>query len=249
MDLTAIIVEDEARARSSLKKMIKEYCPNVVVLDEASTIQEAKTIIQSKKPDLVFLDIHLPQEDGFKLFEYFPKPSFEVVFTTAYSNYSLMALKLSAVDYLLKPIAIKELKVAVEKAEERIVNKSLSNNINVLRSIIDSNFRKLPLPSGNGFVYVRVEDIIYCEADRNYTNFYLKGNKKVLVSKNLKNYESILETFAFMRINRSYIINLNLIDSFSRSNGGEVLMQNNVSIPVSQNLKEELLERLNKSSD
>lgn len=245
MELTAIIIEDELRARSSLRQMLIEYCPNVRVYAEAGTIQEAKTIISAESPDLVFLDIHLPQEDGFKLFDYFPNPTFEVIFTTAYSTYTLLALKLSAVDYLMKPISIKELKEAVVKAQGRTSNKKMTNNITALKSIIGSNFKKLPLPSGNGYVYVKIEDIIYCEANRNYCNFYLSPDKQILVSKNLKNYESILESFGFMRVNRSYIINLNFVESFSRSNGGEVIMSNATAIPVSANLKQMLLNKLN----
>ncbi len=245
MKIDAIIIEDEERARSSLSKMLELYCPQVNVIAQVESVQEAKVVIDSEGPKLVFLDIHLPKERGFKLFEYYKDGAFEVIFTTAYSEYTLLALRLSAVDYLMKPINKDELKEAILKAQNRISDRSIRKGISALREIIDSNFKKLPLPSSNGYVYVKIENVLYCEADRNYCNFHLEGGKKILVSKNLKNYEQVLVNFGFMRVNRSYIVNLKMIDSFTRSNGGEVVMSNSVTIPISSNIKNELLYRLN----
>jgi len=243
--MRAIIVDDEARARSVLKHLLEEYCPEVMVVGEAENIQATLKLLKEQKVELVFLDIQLPQEDGFKLFEYHKEPQFRTIFTTAYSKYTLMALRLSAIDYILKPINKKELITAVQKAKTQIDKEKLFGNIHAIQKLISSNYKKLPLPIANGYNYVNLENIIACEANRNYTNFYLLDGKKILVSKNLKTYEGILEHANFMRISRSYIINLNFVESYLRTNGGEVLMSNQLTIPISANLKNELMEKMN----
>lgn len=242
--MNTIIVDDEPRARSVLKHLLGEFCPEVKVIGEANSIKATLELLKESKVELVLLDIQLPQENGFKLFEYHQQPDFKTIFTTAYSKYSLMALKLSAIDYLLKPINKKELIEAIQKAKSEIDKERLFNNINALKKLIGSNFKKLPLPIANGYNYVNIENIIACEANRNYTNFYLVDGKEILVSKNLKTYESILENASFMRISRSYIINLNFVESYLRTNGGEVLMSNQLTIPISANLKKGLIEKL-----
>jgi len=243
--MNAIIVDDEARARSVLRLLLEEYCPEVKVIGEAESIQSTLKLLKELNVELVFLDIQLPQEDGFKLFEYYKKPDFRTIFTTAYSKYTLMALRLSAIDYILKPINKNELISAVQKAKVEIDKEKLFSNIHALQKLLGSNFKKLPLPISNGYNYVSLENIIACEANRNYTNFYLIDGKKILVSKNLKTYESILVDASFMRISRSYIINLNFVESYLRTNGGEVLMSNQLTIPISANLKNELIEKMN----
>lgn len=245
MSLRAIIVDDERRARNSLQLLLDKHCPEVEVIEEASNIMQAVKWINHHSPDVVFLDIHLPQQDGFKLFDYFSAPNFEVIFTTAYSQYSLLALRMAAVDYLLKPINKEELKSAVERAENRRNQRKLVNNISTLKNVFSSGFRKLALPNTNGYTYVNLEEIILCEANRNYTNVYLSDGRKILISKNLKTYEDILENFHFLRISRSHIVNLSFIESYSRTGGGEITLSNKMVLAVSANAKKNLVEKLN----
>ena len=245
MSLRAIIVDDERRARNSLQLLLDKYCPEVEVVAEASNIMEAVKWINHHSPDVVFLDIHLPQQDGFKLFDYFSAPNFEVIFTTAYSQYSLLALRMAAVDYLLKPINKEELKNAVQRAESRRDQRKLVSNISTLKSVFSSGFRKLALPNANGYTYVNLEEIVLCEANRNYTNVYLADGRKILISKNLKTYEDILENFHFLRISRSHIVNLSFVESYSRTSGGEITLSNKMVLAVSANAKKNLVDKLN----
>ncbi|MEM9819874.1 MAG: LytTR family DNA-binding domain-containing protein [Bacteroidota bacterium] len=245
MTLNAILVDDERRSRNSLKLLLEKYCPEVIILGEAANIMEAVKLINLQQPELVFLDIHLPQQDGFKLFDYFVEPNFEVVFTTAYSQYSVTALRMAAVDYLLKPINKDELKDAVRRTIQRKEQKKMAQNISTLKHVLTSGFRKLALPNASGYTYVNLEEIVVCEASRNYTNIYLADGRKMLISKNLKTYEDILENFHFLRISRSHIVNLACVESFSRANGGEIELTNKMVLAVSAHAKKELIEKLN----
>ncbi|MEM9920935.1 MAG: LytTR family DNA-binding domain-containing protein [Bacteroidota bacterium] len=245
MDTTAFIVDDESKSRNTLRNLVNRYCPEVSILGEAGTIMDAVSHLNIQQPDFVFLDIHLPRQDGFKLFDYFPKPEFEVIFTTAYSQYTLNALRMSAVDYLLKPINKDDLIGAVQKAIDRRKRQTLIQNFHMLKNNLRSDLQKIALPNSNGFEYVNIKDIIRCSANRNYTYFHLVNDRNILVSKNLKTYEDILCNFNFMRANRSNIVNLHYVKAYSRSNGGELIMEDDSTISLSPAMKDELLERLN----
>lgn len=245
MSLTAFIVDDEMKSRNTLRHLVERYSPQLRIVGEAGTIMDAVSLLNSVETDIVFLDIHLPRQDGFKLFDYFPQPPFEVIFTTAYSQYTINALRMSAVDYLLKPIDKDDLIRAIEKATERRDERIKIQNYHMLKSNLKSDFQKIALPNSNGFEYVNINDIIRCSANRNYTYFHLANDRQILVSKNLKTYEDILCQFNFMRANRSHIINLQYVKAYSRSNGGELIMSDDSTVPLSPALKESVLERLN----
>lgn len=248
--MTAIIIDDENRHHETLGKMLKTFCPNIEVLGDAYSVAEAVDLIEKHSPQLVFLDIEMPGGNGFSLFEYFDEPPFEVVFTTAHDLYAINAIKYAALDYLMKPINIKELQEAVSRAEKVIRKKNgdISNQkIDVLRSNLkleDKRFTKIALPSSDGIDFIEADFIIRAEAERSYSNFYLRDGKKVLVSKPLKEYESLLEQCNFFRIHKSHMINLNHIEKYVKGKGGYVIMNDGSHVDVSVRKKEDLLNRL-----
>ena len=244
MQLNAIIVDDEEYSCKSLFFMIDGYCPKVKIRGIAKSVQEARQMLKSYEIDLVFLDIAMPNEDGFSLLPDLNKISGSVIFTTAYNQYALRALKASALDYLLKPIDIEELREAIEKAivwrgQNHIENHNFSNqsiqfnsleeNLNEIKKIT-----KLNLPHLNGFHILNVNSIIYVEADSNYSVFNLENQGRVVVSKHLKEYEEILVTSGFCRIHKSTIINLKHLKNYSNKNGLIVCMSDSSEHTVSR---------------
>jgi two-component system, LytTR family, response regulator len=244
--LRSIIVDDELKSRESLKILIEDFCSDVTVEALCQNIDEAMAAIDKVKPDVVFLDIQLRGETGFDLLSKYKDFDFEVIFTTAYSEYAIKAFKFSAIDYLLKPIDIQELTNALEK-----VKKERNNNItNRLQELVknlrvnSSDGYKLALPTGDGLIFVKVSEILYCEASSNYTEITLADNKKYLVSRTLKEYEDILTDQNFYRIHHSYLINLDGIKKYVRGDGGYVVMTNDQALDVSKRKKEGFLERI-----
>ena len=207
MKLKAIIVEDEANSREILKNYLAKYCTNVTVVGEAESIEEAKNLICKHTLDLVFLDVEMPFGNGFDLLDQMPDRTFETVFVTAYNQYAIDALNNHAAYYLMKPINIDELIKAVayvteiRKKEDALVDRVLIPKLNKVEG-------KITLPQQDGFQILNVADILYCKADDNYTEIYLE-NKKILVSKTLKYFEEALSEFAFARIHKSYVVNVN----------------------------------------
>ncbi len=248
--IRGLVVDDENKSRENLKILLNEFCEDVEVIGLASTIKEATDIINTLKPDVVFLDIQMHKETGFDLLEQFDKINFEVIFTTAHSEFALKAIKFSAVDYLLKPIDINELQWAIEKVKNKIKNKSFSKaNIDLLLQNLKPHTEqkyKLALPTSNGLVFVKLKDIIYCEADSNYTNIYTQDGKKHIVSKTLKEYDELLHEHNFFRIHKSYLINVNEIKEYIRGEGGYVIMNNSISLDVSKRRKDEFLKLISK---
>ncbi|MGF1636151.1 MAG: LytR/AlgR family response regulator transcription factor [Cyclobacteriaceae bacterium] len=247
----AVIVDDELKSRENLKLLLEEYCKGVEVLGLAGSVAEAIDLIKKVKPDLVFLDIQMKMETGFDLLETIDKIDFEVVFITAYAEYALRAIKFSAVDYVLKPVDIEELQIAVKKVTERrsagtgFQNDKLELLLNNLRPEQNGNF-KIALPTSNGLIFVKLIDIIYCAGESNYTVFHLQDGSKVMVSKTLKEYEEMLSSNNFFRIHKSYLINLNEIKEYIRGEGGYVIMNNKASLDVSKRKKESFLGRIAK---
>lgn len=229
MLLNAIIVDDEEYSRKSLFFLVDGYCPKVKIKGIAKSVAEARQMLKSIDVDLVFLDIAMPVEDGFRLIPDLQKGTSSVIFTTAYDQYALKALKASAVDFLLKPIDIEELTEAIDKAvlwkgikeNDRESNlyspvqlNSLEENLNEVKKI-----SKLNLPHLNGFHVINVIDIIFIEADSNYSIFHLENQDRIVVSKHLKEYEEILVSKDFCRIHKSTIINLKHLINYSNKNG------------------------------
>ena len=241
-----IIVDDELKSRESLKILLEDFCTNVTVKALCESVEDAMDAIQKHKPDVVFLDIQLQRETGFDLLTKVPQINFEVIFTTAYSEYAIKAFKFSAIDYLLKPIDIEELKRAVAKVEKRkddTITSRLKELMNNLKSNSSENY-KLALPTSDGLVFIKMLDIIYCEASSNYTDITLADGKKYVVSRTLKEYEDLLEGYNFYRIHNSYLINLNAIKKYVRGDGGYVIMSDDKSLDVSKRKKDGFLSRI-----
>lgn len=248
--INCIIVDDELKSRESLKILLEDFCTNVSVLALCQSVAEAIEAIQKHKPDVVFLDIQLQRETGFDLLTKIPEINFEVIFTTAYSEYAIKAFKFSAIDYLLKPIDIEELKRAVSKVEKRkgdTITSRLQELMNNLKSNSSENY-KLALPTADGLVFIKMQDILYCEASSNYTDITLSDGKKYVVSRTLREYEELLEGHNFYRIHNSYLINLNAIKKYVRGDGGYVVMSNDKSLDVSKRKKDGFLSRIGAKS-
>jgi two-component system LytT family response regulator len=226
--LNAIIVDDEEFARSSLYFLLQENCDNVNIVGIAKSVNDARVLLSSYNVDLIFLDIAMPGENGFELIPQVQAVNANVIFTTAYDQYALKAIKANALDYLLKPIDIDELKEAVDKADKYVkLNKTKNNRNESLKNLADdlshkTAIKKITLPSGQGYRLVDIDDIIHIEADSNYSVFHLINLEKIAVSKVLKEYEEILPENRFIRIHKSSIVNLKYVKEYNSKNGLQV---------------------------
>ncbi|MDF1694873.1 MAG: LytTR family DNA-binding domain-containing protein [Saprospiraceae bacterium] len=246
-EITAIIVDDEQDSRTTLRKYCAKYCPYVNIQAECKNNEEAQIAILKFKPQLVFLDIEMPRGNAFDLLEQIENIEFEIIFITAFSQYAIQAFNLSASHYLLKPLSIEELVDAVHTVRDEIYNKQQINKAEILLqniAAIHNQNRKLVLPLMEGLEIVRMSDVLYCEADDNFTHFYLTDGRKLMICRNLKFYESSLDPFGFFRIHRSHIINLEYIKRYIKGKGGSVVMENGEEIIVSNSKKSELIQRL-----
>jgi len=236
----AVIIDDEHHSRVLLQSMMEKYCPEITVLGIGANIHEGIEVIEANKPDLVFLDIEMPGGTGFELLRYFSKPWFNVIFITAYDHYAIKAIKFSALDYLLKPIDIEELQNAVKKVRER------SNNDAIHMLLQNANHSKpsqqtIGLSTSDGLEFVSLTDIQKIEASGPYSYFWLKGGRKIMVSKNLKEYELLLKEHGFFRVHNSFIVNLEEVKMLVKSEGGYVLMKDDTTVAISPKKKDEFL--------
>ncbi len=239
--IKAIVVDDEENARLIIKNFVSEYCPLVEIIDEAEDVKSAVKIINKNHVDLVFLDIEMPNENGFALFDYFNKPNFETIFCTAYSEYALKAFEVSATDYLLKPIGLAKMKEAIEKVAKRLeTNNSNTNNITVLKeNLSEKEIKKIGVHIGDGIVYMDLNDILYFEAEGSYTTIHHKKGKDLTVKK-VKYFEDLLANdHRFFRIHRSYLINVTLIKKYSKKDGLSITFDDRNMLPISREKKEE----------
>ncbi len=242
--IKAIIVDDEENARLILSNFIGEFCPSVEIIAEAEDVKSAVKLINKNQVDLVFLDIEMPNENGFALFDYFNKPTFETIFCTAYSEYAIKAFEVSATDYLLKPIGISKLKEAIEKVENKLLGKNnASDNIMVLKeNLSERGIRKIGILIGDGIVFMDLNDILYFEADGSYTLIHHKNGSDLTVKK-IKHFEDLLSSDKrFFRIHRSYLINVSQIKKYSKKEGLSVTYDDKVLLPISREKKEEFEE-------
>ena len=244
MILKTVIVDDEIRSREFLRNLVEEFCPDTKVAGLAASVEEAVKVIRAQKPDLVFLDIELQTGTGFDVLQQFNEPGFHVVFTTAYDHYAIKAIKFSAVDYLLKPIDLEELQLAVEKARARVENNSGRQAINMLLH----NLRKptgidysITLATSEGLEFVPLQSIIRLEASGPYTYFFLKEGKKIMVSKNLKEYEMMLGEYNFFRVHNSHIINMREVKRLIKTDGGYAVMNDESVIAISPKKRDEFM--------
>ncbi|MES2455841.1 MAG: LytTR family DNA-binding domain-containing protein [Bacteroidota bacterium] len=248
--LNAIIVDDEEFARSSLYFLLQENCEQINVCGIAKSVAEARMLLLQNNVDLIFLDIAMPGENGFELIPSIQAAKAHVIFTTAYDQYALKAIKANALDYLLKPIDIDELKEAVNKTSRYIeLNKSMETRADSLQNLSSNmsdrtEIRKISLPNGQGYSLISIDDIVHIAADSNYSVFYLANNDKITVSKVLKEYEEILPDNQFVRIHKSSIVNLNYLKEYNYRNGYEVLLKNGEKIAVSRRRASDLAEKV-----
>lgn len=243
--IKAVIVEDEMRNAQALRTLLLEYCENVEVSAMAQDVASAAKVIKEHEPDVVFLDIELPGASGFSLLDYFEKIDFEIIFTTAYNQYALKAFEVSAIDYLLKPIGIKALHNALAKVREQKSLQALKERYYADRLDRAMNrISRIGLPTMEGILFVKLDEIIRCEGDNNYTTFFLQDKTKILVSKTLGDYEELLSTEGFYRAHRSHLVNLQHIKKFLRGRASRLVMDDGSEVEVSTRKRDDLLNRL-----
>ncbi|MDH7447949.1 LytR/AlgR family response regulator transcription factor [Aquimarina sp. 2201CG14-23] len=246
--LKAIIIDDEQLAINTLKWEIETNCKEVDVVFSSNNPVEAIQAINEVKPDVLFLDIEMPELDGFQLLNQLEFKSFDLIFTTAYDNYAIKAFKLNAIDYLLKPIEKQELVQAVNKVVVNKQNETLGDNLKSYikhnLELLDTNNAKIALPMEKKIVLVDQKEILYCESDGSYTQVFLDSGIKHVISKNLKQLSHQLDDNYFIRIHQSFIVNINSIKEYYRGDGGEVILLNGKNIPVSRSKKNELLKHI-----
>ncbi|MBK9599445.1 MAG: response regulator transcription factor [Flavobacteriales bacterium] len=250
MAIRALIVDDEADARHNLQLMLEEQCPNVEVVGMAATADEARKLIGTVDPQALFLDIKMPGEDGFSLLRSLPEPHLPVVFTTAYDEFALRAFKENALDYLEKPIDPEELDRAVGKLERTVGDpgetKRRSEGLHALMNDPASPLStRVAVPSRDGLVLLRHEDILYLEASDSYTVVHVRDGKRTISSKHIRVFETNLDPKKFFRVHKSYIINLEHLRSFSRSEGNMAVLDNGALVPVSRRRLPDLLAMIN----
>lgn len=242
--IEAIVIDDEKNGRENLCNTLLKYCPEIEVVAEADSALTGIEAIQEFAPALVFLDIEMPDGNGFKVLEFFGDPTFDVIFVTAYDQYAIQAIRFSAIDYILKPINIMELRSAInrfrqrKKKDQRVLGQFLQNAESPLPE------KKIALATGDKIEFCKIGQIIRCQSDGNYTNFFFVDGSALMVSKTLNDFEEILDGYGFIRTHKAHLVNLMFVRSFHKNDGGYLKMSDGTSVPVSRRKKEEILERL-----
>jgi two-component system LytT family response regulator len=230
----ALVIDDENRTRDLIAKMINSFGLDIQAIAAGESVESGLRAIEEHHPDIVFLDIQMPDGTGFDLLRSIPNKTFEVIFITAHEEFAIKAIKFSALDYILKPVDADELKAAVERAIESVGNKKEESQFDALQLNIQPNQkRRLVLKTQESVHVIELDNIIRCEADRNYTSFYLTSGKKILVSKTLKDYETLLSGHNFLRVQQSHLINLDFVARYDKGNGGSVVMKDDSEVPLS----------------
>lgn len=246
--MNVLIIDDESKARSLLSTILKEYTTQLTTLLEASTLLEGIELIKNNKIEVLFLDIEMPQHSGLELFDFIPVESvnFEIIFTTAYSEYAIKAFEFSAIDYLLKPLRPSKVKEALEKASKSLSQNQLQQRLVELKNSLSSDkFSKLALPVEDGVLFVKLNEIYVLEADGMYTQFNLSNNRRILISKPMKYFSDLLENKdLFYKPHRSYLVNLKYLQKIVKKDGTYIEMENEMRIPVSKEKRDELISLL-----
>jgi two-component system LytT family response regulator len=247
--LITVIIDDEQDAVDFISSIATEYCPDLEVVGKANNVREGVALINEIKPDLVFLDVEMPNGTGFELLTHFPEKTFDVIFITAFNHYAIQAIKFSAVDYLLKPININEFIEAVNKVVAKRRSGVISANENfdiLLENLRTSHPTRLVIPTSDGREYLNPKDIIRIEADRSYSWFFITGRHKILVSRHLKEFQDLLNDRNFFRPHNSHLINLDFVKKFIRHDGGYIEMTDGSQIPISRNRKDLFLAHMSR---
>jgi two-component system LytT family response regulator len=237
--MKAVIIDDEKRTRELIAKMIESFGLGIQTFPIGESVESGLKAIETINPDLVFLDIQMPDGTGFELLKMIPQKNFEVIFITAHEEFAIKAIKFSALDYILKPIDPEDLRQAVLKAVNSIDHKREESQFEALQlNMQPSQKRRLVLKTQESVHVVDLDKIVRCEADRNYTSFYLVEGRKILVSKTLKEYETLLTSYNFFRVQQSHLINLDFVDRYDKGNGGAVIMKDGSELPLSSSKRE-----------
>ncbi len=247
--IRCVLIDDESNSLEMMEWLLKTYCPQVKIEAMCNAAAKGIEAIHQYKPDLVFLDIEMPHMNGFDMLEQFDRLTFDVVFCTAYDQFAIKAFKYSALNYLLKPVDPDDLKETIRRIEEK---KSTPSREQVelllqnMRQTARPTVQRIALTTGDGMIFVPTQDILYCQAESNYTSVVLSGGKKVLVSKVLKEIDEALSGPDFFRIHNSYLINLNHIKKYVRGEGGYIIMEDGANISISRSRRQEFMEQFSK---
>ncbi len=241
--ITCIIIEDEVDTRKLLKSLLEDYCENVQVLAEAGNVQEGVTMIKKHQPQLIFLDIAMPKESGFSLYKYFDEINFEVVFTTAFSQYAIQALKLAALDYLMKPINLEELMESLDRFRNQAKSLTTKENYSLIEKNAQTpNHQKIALSCSDGYIFVPIDSIVRCQSEKSYTLFIIKDQEPIWTSRNLGEYATILQEYGFKRVHRSHMINPKYVKKFVRRKSPVLIMDDDTQITISASKRDSLLD-------
>jgi two-component system LytT family response regulator len=248
-EIKAIIVDDEQHCIDALQTMLQKKCPGVHVTGAAKSVRDAKGLVDELQPDLVFLDVEMPYQNGFELLKLFEKVNFDVIFTTAYEQYALKAIKFNALDYLLKPFSVKELQDALEKFREKKANRLKDSGVSPIdvflqnMKTLQQTHKKIALPTINGLVFMPVQNIVRCESTGNYTRIFFTDKKNLMVSRPLKEFEELLSDVDFFRVHNSHLINMQQMQSYIQGEGGFALMSDGTQVEVSRRRKADFLKK------
>ncbi len=247
--IRCVLIDDESNSLEMMEWLLKTYCPQVKIEAMCNAAAKGIEAINQHKPDLVFLDIEMPHMNGFDMLEQFDKLFFDVVFCTAYDQFAIKAFKYSALNYLLKPVDPDDLKETIRRIEEKKSTPSREQVELLLQNIRQTakpTVQRIALTTGDGMIFVPTQDILYCQAESNYTSVVLSGGKKVLVSKVLKEIDEALSGPDFFRIHNSFLINLNHIKKYVRGEGGYIIMEDGANISISRSRRQEFMEQFSK---
>ncbi len=244
--ITAVIIDDETNAQEVLAWQLKQYCPQVELAGCAGNVADGIKLIHEAEPQLIFLDIEMPVQNGFDLLEAFENPTFDIIFTTAYNQYAIKAFKFSAFDYLLKPIDAEDLKTAVSRYAGK-TSRSVKEQLKVLSAQMQfKSPNRIAIPSNDGLMMIKPEQLVRCESESNYTKVFLENKQKIVVAKTLKELEDVLTGFGFYRIHHSHLVNLTHVVSYIRNDGGYVLMSDGSHITVARNRRSGFIDQFSK---
>jgi two-component system LytT family response regulator len=241
--ISAIINDDERKGRSVLRHKLMDYCPQVELLGEAVNGSEGLEMIEKHDPAIVFLDIEMPMMNGFEMLHHLPSKKFHLIFTTAYDQYAIKAIKYAAFDYLLKPIDVEELQATIKKAEQQIALNNTAERLETLTHNLNGKYQlqKIAIPTMEGLLFFNLADIVYLEAESNYTTLHFVNHPKLVASRTMRDFEELLPSDMFFRTHNSYIINLNFIKRYLKGDGGQIEMQNGHFVDVARRKKEEFI--------
>jgi len=242
-----LLIDNEKEVRELLKDMIEAVAPGIHQLDEADGVANGLQKINAFKPDIVFLDVEMGDGTGFDLMNKIPHPSFQLIFTTAHNKYAVQAFKCSAIDYLLKPIDITELENSLQKANTNIDGSNLGKQLTVLMQQLsnkEAGDKQIVLKDSEASYFVKVADILYCEAEGSYTKFYLSSEKPIIISKTLSTYEELLGVYGFIRTHHSYLVNSARIKMYDKTDGGTLILDTGHTVPISHRKKDYVMHLL-----